>query len=127
VVREVNFFLPGGTVAQGEFPYDVVVLSNSDGSAKTAFVTSQRDDQVMVVDIASGTFKSIAVGDQPNRMTLSKDQKTLYLVNGNSDTVSVIDTTTQAVIRTLVLSRPGDKYKGSNANSAALSPDQSTL
>src|SRR5262249_8689099 len=59
VVREVRFFTPGGTVAQGEFPYDVAVLSNSDGSAKTAFVTSQRDDEVMVVDIKSGTFTSI--------------------------------------------------------------------
>src|SRR5215475_14406534 len=65
VTREVKFFTPGGTVAQGEFPYDVVVLSNADGSAKTAFVTSQRDNQVMVVDIGAGTFTAISVGDQP--------------------------------------------------------------
>jgi DNA-binding beta-propeller fold protein YncE len=97
VTNEVHFFVPGGTVAQGEFPYDVVVLSNPDGSAKTAFVTSQRDDQVMVVDIASGSFTAIPVGDQPNRMTLSKDQKKLYVVNGNSDTVSVIDTGKQSL------------------------------
>src|SRR5262249_37702588 len=49
VLREVRFFVPGGKVAQGEFPYDVAVLNNPDGSAKTAFVTSQRDNQVMVV------------------------------------------------------------------------------
>ena len=127
VIREVKFFTPGGTVAQGEFPYDVVVLNNPDGSAKIAYVTSQRDDQVMVVDIASGSFSSISVGDQPNRMALSKDQTTLYVVNGNSDTVSVIDTTTNAVVNTISLSRPGDKYKGSNPNSAALSPDEKTL
>ncbi len=127
VLREVKFFTPGGTVAQGEFPYDVLVLSNASGAAETAFVTSQRDDQVMAVDMASGNFTSIAVGDQPNRMTLSKDQKTLYVVNGNSDTVSVIDTAAKAVVNTISLSRPGDKYKGSNANSAALSPDEKTL
>src|SRR6516164_1595990 len=98
VLREVKFFTPGGTVAQGEFPYDVAVLNNPDGSAKTAYVTSQRDDQVIVVDIASGGFSSIGVGDQPNRMALSKDQKTLYVVNGNSDTVSVIDTTAERVL-----------------------------
>ena len=31
VTREVKFFTPGGTMAQGEFPYDVVVLNNPDG------------------------------------------------------------------------------------------------
>jgi len=127
VIREVKFFTPGDTVAQGEFPYDVAVVSNLDGSAKTAFVTSQRDDQVMAVDIASGTFTSILVGDQPNRTVLSKDQKTLYVVNGNSDTISVIDTAAEKVLRTISLSRPEDRYKGSNPNSAALSPDEKTL
>jgi YVTN family beta-propeller protein len=125
-VNEIKFFTPGGTVAQGEFPYDVKVLSNDDGSAKTAFVTSQRDDQVMV-DIASGNFTAIPVGDQPNRMALSRDQRTLYVVNGNSDTVSVIDTATQQVVKTIPLSRPGDPYKGADPNSAALSPDERTL
>src|SRR5215472_6432671 len=127
VLREVKFFTPGGTVAQGEFPYDVAVLNNPDGSAKTAYVTSQRDDQVMVVEIASASFSSISVGDQPNRLALSKDQKTLYVVNGNSDTISVIDTTTNTVVKTISLSRPGDKYKGADPNSAALSPDEKTL
>src|SRR5215831_9948672 len=126
VVREVKFFTPGGTVAQGEFPYDVAVLSNPDGSAKTAFVTSQRDNQVMVV-IGAGSFTAISVGDQPNRMALSKDQTTLYVVNGNSVTVSVIDTNTSQVVDTISLSRPGDKYKGANPNSATLSPDEKTL
>jgi len=127
VTNEIKFFTPGGTVAQGEFPYDVVVLSNDDGSAKTAFVTSQRDDQVMVVDIASGNFTSIPVGEQPNRMVLSKDQSTLYVVNGNSDSVSVISTSSNAVLETILLSRPGDKLKGANANSAVLSSDERTL
>jgi len=127
VVNEVKFFTPGGTVAQGEFPYDVAVLSNPDGSAKTAFVTSQRDDEVMVVDVATGSFTSISVGNQPNRMVLTKDQKTLYVVNGNEDSVSVIDTSSAEVVRSISLSRPGDKYKGSNPNSAALSLDESTL
>lgn len=127
VVNEVKFFTPGGSVAQGEFPYDVALLSNDDGSAKTAFVTSQRDDEVMVVDIAGGSFHAIPVGDQPNRMALSNDERTLYVVNGNSDTVSVIDTVNGSVVRTISLSRPGDKYKGSNANSASLSPDENTL
>ncbi|MCU1257303.1 MAG: beta-propeller repeat protein, partial [Bryobacterales bacterium] len=127
VIREVKFFTPGGTVAQGEFPYDVAVKSNADGTAQTAYVTSQRDDMVMAVNIGDGTFTSIAVGGQPNRLVLSRDGATLYVVNGNSDSISVIDTATQTVLHTISLSRPFDKYKGANANSVALSPDGSML
>jgi YVTN family beta-propeller protein len=125
--REVHFFNPGESVAQGEFPYDVVILSDGNGAARTAYVTSQRDDQVMVVDVKTGKFSAIPVGDQPNRLVLSRDQNELYVVNGNSDTISVVDTATQQVKRTLELSRPGDRYKGLNADSAAVSHDGNTL
>ena len=127
VTNEVHFFTPGGAVAQGEFPYDAVIVSDRKGAARTAYVTSQRDDEVMAVDIASGSFSSIPVGDQPNRMVLSSDQSTLYVLNANSDDISVIDTSRQKVKRTLQLSRPFDPYKGLNANAAALSPDENTL
>lgn len=127
VTNEVHFFTPGGTVAQGEFPYDAVILSDNSGAARTAYVTSQRDDQVMVVDLKTGSFSAIPVGDQPNRLVLSRDQSKLYVVNGNSDTISVIDTTQQKVVGTLQISRPGDPYKGLNANAAGLSPDGNTL
>jgi YVTN family beta-propeller protein len=126
-IREVHFFNPGGTIAQGEFPYDVMILSDPDGSARTAYVTSERDDQVMVVDIKSGKFSTIPVGDQPNRLALSPDQSKLYVVNSNSDSISEIDTATQRVERTLQVSRRGDRYRGLNANSVAVSPDDSTL
>ncbi|WP_201758883.1 hypothetical protein [Acidisarcina polymorpha] len=112
VLREVHFFNPGDTVAQGEFPYDAKILCGDKGEARTAYVTSQRDDQVMVVDVKTGNFSSIQVGSQPNRMVLSRDQRMLYVVNANSDTVSVIDTDIQQVVRTLHLSRPHDRFKG---------------
>lgn len=127
VTKEVHFFTPGGAVAQGEYPYDAVILSDKNGAAQTAYVTSQRDDQVMAVDIKSGNFSVIAVGDQPNRLVLSGDQSRLYVVNANSDSISVIDTIHQQVVGTLQLSRSGDPYKGLNANSAAISPDGNTL
>jgi YVTN family beta-propeller protein len=127
VVREVKFFTPGGAVAQGEFPYDVAVVSGADGAARTAYVTSQRDDQVMAVDVATGAFTAIPVGGQPNRMSLSRDGGTLYVVNGNTNSISVVDTASNAVTRTISLSRPGDRLAGSNPNAAALSPDERTL
>jgi len=126
-IREVHFFNPGESVAQGEFPYDAAILSDHSGAARTAYVTSQRDDQVMVVDVKTGKFSAIHVGDQPNRLVLSRDQNRLYVVNSNSDTISVIDTARQQVERTLQLSRRGDRYKGLNANSVAISPDGGTL
>ena len=127
VTREVHFFTPGGAIAQGEYPYDAVILSGPDDAARTAYVTSQRDDEVMAVDISSGSFSSIPVGDQPSRLVLSRDQSRLYVLSANSDIVSEIDTARQKVVRTLQLSRPGDPYKGLNANGAAISPDGGIL
>lgn len=127
VTREVRFTVPGATTPLGEFPYDVAIVSNPDGSARTAYVTSQRDDQVMAVDVRTGSFAAIAVGGQPNRMALTRDQKQLYVVNGNTDSISVIDTGSHKVTRTISLSRAGERFKGSNPNSAALGPDERTL
>lgn len=126
VTREVHFFLPGETVAQGEFPYDVAILSNADGSARTAYVTSQRDNQVMGIDIATGQFTPIAVGNQPNRLIIGKDLE-VYSLNGNDDTISVINSTNNQVERTISVARPGERFKGSNPNGLTLSPDGSTL
>lgn len=128
VLNEVKFFVPGGTVATGEFPYDVAVKSDSKtGAAVKAFASSQRDDEVLAVDIAGGGITRIKVGTQPNKMLLSPDQSLLYVANGDDDSVSVIDTANNQVVKTISLARPGDKYKGSNPNSCALSPDGKTL
>ncbi len=128
VLQEVKFFVPGGKVATGEFPYDVAVKSNKDsGAAVTAFVSSQRDGEVLAVDIATKAVTRIPIGDQPNKMLLSPDQRLLYVANGNSDSVSVINTNSNKVVQIISLSRPGDKYKGANPNSLALSPDARTL
>jgi YVTN family beta-propeller protein len=127
VLNEIKFFEPGGKVATGEFPYDVAVKSTGDGAAAKAYVSSQRDDEVLAVDIVTKAVTRIPVGDQPNKILLSPDQNLLYVANGNSDTVSVIDTNSDKVIKTISLSRPGDKYKGANPNSLALSPNEDKL
>jgi YVTN family beta-propeller protein len=127
VSQEVKFFQPGGDVATGEFPFDVVIKSNSDGSAEKVFVTSQRDDEVLAVDVASQAVTRIPVGHQPNKLILSADQSLAYIANGNSDDVSVIDTNSNQVVDTIPLYRKGEKYKGANVNSLALSPDGKTL
>lgn len=129
VIHEVKFFEPGGQEATGEFPYDVVVLSDrkNDGKALKAYVTSQRDNEVMVVDLSTFATKTIPVGVLPTRMALSKDQQWLYVANSESDTISKIDTSKDDVRETISLARKGDDYTGSIPNALALSPDNDAL
>jgi YVTN family beta-propeller protein len=127
VLQEIKFFVPGQNIATGEYPFDVAIKSTKEGAATKIFASSQRDDEVLAVDIATQAVTRIPVGSQPNKILLSPDQTLLYVANGNSDSVSVIDTISNKVVRILSLSRPRDKYKGANPNSLAFSPDGKTL
>ncbi|MBG1265445.1 hypothetical protein F8S12_02905 [Nostoc sp. WHI] len=127
VTREVKLFVPGKQVATGEFPFGVAIKNAKNGAAAKAFVSSLRDDEVLAVDIVTGAIARIPVGGQPNNILLSADESLLFVANGNSDSVSVIDTNSNSVVKTISLSRPSDKYKGANPNSLALSPDERTL
>jgi YVTN family beta-propeller protein len=122
---------PQSGVAGGEFPFWVVVKGDT-----TAYVSSQRDREVDVVDLSAATpavTARIAVGGQPNKMILNKDQSRLFVANGNSDTVSVIDTSTNTVLESAQVAAPASvlsnpkALKGANPNSLALSPDEKTL
>jgi YVTN family beta-propeller protein len=120
---------PQSGIAGGEYPFWVAVKGNT-----TAYVSSLRDHEVDVVDLTIPAVKArIPVGRQPNKMILNKDQSRLFVANGNDDTVSVIDTTANAVIETIhvvapagALANPGN-FKGANPNGLALSPDEKTL
>jgi YVTN family beta-propeller protein len=127
VVREIPFFQPGGQVATGEFPFWVAIVNDSQGAAARAYVTSQRDDEVLAVNLADGQVTRIPVGVQPNKLLLTQDQSRLYVANGNSDSVSVIDTGSDRVVRTISVARPGERYWGAIPNSLALSPNEQTL
>lgn len=118
-------------VAGGEFPFAVAIQGNT-----RAYVTSMRDREVVVIDLAAaqpGVVKRIAVGGQPNKMLLNRDQSRLYVANGNSDTVSVIDTKEEKVLEEFVASAPQAifpqvrEFKGANPNSLALTPDERFL
>ena len=80
----------------GEYPFAVAVQGNG-----TAYVSSTRDRQVVVVDIASPTagrlISRIALNGNPLGMTLNADQTTLYVAEDNSDQVAVIKTATNTV------------------------------
>lgn len=57
---------------------------------------------VSVIDITTGnSVKEIPVGLHPNAMVVSKDSSKLYVSNGNSDEVSVIDVNKDMVTQTI--------------------------
>ena len=70
----------------------------------TEIWTSQMDmaGKVLVYDAATYTLKNtITVGDEPAEVTFSADGTKAYVCNGMSNTVSVINPSTKAVIATI--------------------------
>ena len=68
----------------------VALLITRDGA--TAFVALGRANHVAVVDVASRKVELyILVGKRPWGLALSGDEKTLYVANGLSDDVTIID------------------------------------
>jgi YVTN family beta-propeller protein len=102
-------------------PFWIAVKAGTSGLPDKVFVSSQRDGQVVVFD-QPPAFRTIKVGREPNKMVLSQDGSRLYVANGDSDSVTVIDTRREAVVTTISLPRPGYVYDGANPNSLALSP-----
>src|SRR5262249_15347699 len=98
----------------GEYPYGVVIKGND-----TAYVSVQCERQVVVADLVTRRVAGrIAVGGQPNKMILNRHESRLYVANGNSDTVSIIDTKTNKVLDEVGTTAPGwlfanrDQLKG---------------
>jgi len=125
---------PGGT-----YPYWVAIAGND-----TAYVSSQRDREVDVLDLSGAAPKiktRIPVPGNPNKMLLNAAQTRLYVAADNADAVSVIDTASNTLLRSLPTSfvageredgdergRRGERrFRGAAPNSLALSPDESTL
>ncbi|MGC1104983.1 MAG: hypothetical protein WA876_00455 [Candidatus Acidiferrales bacterium] len=117
-------------VAGGEFPFWVVTKGND-----TAYVSSPRDRQIVVVDISGEpkVTKRIAVPGEPGKMILNRDRLWLYAALATDDAVAVIDTAANELDGTIgttanqaIFSNPA-KLMGSNPNSLALSPDEKQL
>jgi len=82
-----------------------VVVDPTTGATSTGSVS--------VIDLTTNTVtQTIAVGVQPERMTLSG--KYLFVANTNSDTVSVIDTSSNTVVQTIDI----NPYPGAPLGSA---------
>jgi len=116
----------------GEYPNSIAIV----GSA-TAYVSSERDREIVVVSLATPTAPAIVtripVTGIPNKMVLDKAQATLYVAEDNADEVSVISVATSKVTGTIPTVAPvgtwvaGRRYGGASPNAVAVSPDQKKL
>ncbi len=118
-------------VAGGEYPFAVVVKHNG-----TAYVSSNRDREVVVVDISSPAagrlITRIKLDGNANGMTLNKAQSTLYVAQDNADQVAVIDTASNQIAAKIDARAPaailtGPHYSGAATFAVTLSHDERTL
>jgi len=97
-------------------------------SGSELYVSVWGGDKVMVYNTSSGAFTdSIAVGDNPNDMCLTRSGRYLYVANANDNSVSVIDTRGRRVVETLNAALYPTRLSGSTTNGVALSKNEKTL
>jgi YVTN family beta-propeller protein len=115
----------------GEYPFWVLIKGN-----ETAYVSSLRDREIVEIGLADKpTVRArIRVAGTPWKMLLNHSQTLLYVAVDNSDSVFVLDTNTNQVVRRIQTagtaefsSRNIAKYYGSGPISLVLSPDERTL
>jgi DNA-binding beta-propeller fold protein YncE len=116
----------------GSYPYAIAVGSNG-----RAYVTSQRDREVVVLDISALPLVSVVtrirVAGQPNKLILNHARTRLLVALDNVDTVAMIDTKTNRLLRNLQTIAPKDVFpnpthlRGSGPNNLAISADDQTL
>ncbi len=105
----------------GEYPFWVSIKGNS-----TAYISSLRDREIVVMGLAGrpAVLHRIKIAGNPNKMLLNRDQSRLFVTADNSDTVSIIDTTTNRILETVSTVGPSalasnlKDYTGSAPNSA---------
>ncbi len=126
VQKEIDL-RPGKGVPGGEFPLGVLVVGED-----RAYVTSQRDRELVEIDLALGAVsRRVRVGGQPTRVIATKDGRRLFVANANSDTVSVIDRESFTARDEIRVAGPlgsiALSYRGSSPNALRLSQDERRL
>ncbi len=84
-----------------------------------AYASNSGSNTVGAVNLETGENLLIPVGEWPQGSVLSGDGERLYVTNGKSGTISVIDTTEKEVVGTIVTEK--------GVNRIVFTPDESTL
>ena len=95
------------------------VAVDQHGVASTGTVTR--------VDVESGKTQTIAVGLHPTALALDEARGRLYVANGNSDSISVIDTARAALAGSIALQPFSQTVRGIAPTALAISGDGATL
>ena len=120
-----------GTIPTPGFPYAVAAITRGADADRKLYVSSERDGVVSAFALngsGGSLVRSIATGDHPMALLLDGAQRRLFVANADSDTVSILDTHTDRVVRTIPL-RPTEArgLPGATPTGLALSPDESRL
>jgi YVTN family beta-propeller protein len=107
-----------------EFAYGVVL--SPDGG--TAYVSSWGKDYISTIDTHTARLTGrLKVGVHPSAMLVNAARGELYVANTESDSISVLDLTSGAALRTVSLSPFAGAQPGTQPNALATSPDGQTL
>ena len=118
-------------VAGGETPFWVTAVGND-----LAYVTSQRDREVVALTLENGAPKVVAripIEGTPVESIANADGSRLYVAADNDDSVQVIDTATNKVVQRIAVAAPfnlltaAPRYRGAAPNALALSADSKFL
>ena len=92
---------------KGFRPEDVTPVGiTTTGDGKTAFVALGRANHVAVVDVPSMSVEDyILVGSRAWNTTLNRDESLLFVANGLSDDISVIDVADRRVVKSVPVGR----------------------
>lgn len=95
---------------------------------KELYISVWGGDKIKIFNTVTNKITdSVAVGDNPNDMCLSKSGQYLFIANANYNSVSVIDIKKRKVLETLNAALYPNSVPGSTTNSVALSTDEKTL
>jgi len=118
----------------GPIPTDTISKETAGVPYGKAYINSQTgatsEGSVTVLDNTNGkVVKDIRVGLHPNDIVKSHDDKFIYVANGNSDNISVINANTLEIAETISvkLQEPGEGDLGDSPNALVLSADGTTL
>ncbi len=103
-------------------PYGKVYIDPKTGATSSGTVS--------IIDLATGTLLSeVEVGLHPNAIVASTDQQFIYVSNGNSDNISVINTETDKVVDSVSVSLTGqtNQFIGDSPNALAINDTGNTL
>ncbi len=95
---------------------------------KELYISLWGGDKVLIYNTTQKKMvDSIAVGDNPNDICLTRNGQYLFVANANDNSVSVIDIKKRKLLETLNAALYPDAPSGSTTNSVALSSDEKTL